>query len=43
MNVLSEMIDIINGFKKCIFFNDDDVNSIITNITVFYGVVSLLF
>ena len=35
MNVLSEMIDIKNGFKICQILYDDDVNRIITDIAVF--------
>ena len=35
MNVLSEMLDIRNGFKTYNILDDDDVNCIITYITVF--------
>ena len=36
VNVLSEMIDIINGFKRCYILCDDEVNnSCIMDITVF--------
>ena len=35
VNVLSEMLDIRNGFKTCNILDDDDVNCIITDITVF--------
>ena len=35
VNVLSEMLDIRNGFKTCTILDDDDVNCIITDITVF--------
>ena len=35
MNGLSEMIDIRNGFKRYEILYDDDVNSIIMDITVF--------
>ena len=35
VNVLPEMIDIRNGFKRCQILYDDDVNSIITDNTVF--------
>ena len=35
VNVLSEMLGIRNGFKTCNILNDDDVNCIITDITVF--------
>ena len=35
VSVLSEMIDIRNGFKRCQILYDKDVNSIITDISVF--------
>ena len=35
VNVLSEMLDIRNGFKTCNILDDDDVNCIIMDITVF--------
>ena len=36
VKVLSEMLDIRNGFKTCnILDNDDDANCIITDITAF--------
>ena len=35
VNVLSEMLDIRNGFKTCNILDNDDVNCIITDITVF--------
>ena len=35
VNVLSEMLDIRNGFKTGNILDDDDVNCIITDITVF--------
>ena len=35
VNVLSEMLDIRNGFKTCNILDDDDFNCIITDITVF--------
>ena len=35
VNVLSEMIDIRNGLIRCQILYKDDVNSIITDITVF--------
>ena len=35
VNVLSEIIDSRNGLKTCNILDDDDVNCIITNITVF--------
>ena len=43
VNVLSEMIDIRNGFKGCQILNNDDVNSIFTDITVFLNFIPLLF
>ena len=35
VNVLSEMLDIRNGFKTCSILDDDYVNCVITDITVF--------
>ena len=35
VNVLSEMLDIRNGFKTCNILDDDDVNCIIMDITIF--------
>ena len=35
VNVSSEMLDIRNSFKTCNILDDDDVNCIITDITVF--------
>ena len=35
VNVLSEMLDTRNSFKRCNSLDDDDVNCIITDITVF--------
>ena len=35
VTVLSEMLDIRNGFKTCNILDDDDVNCVITDITVF--------
>ena len=35
VNILSEMLDIRNGFKTCNILDDDAVNCIITDITVF--------
>ena len=35
VNVLSEMLDIRNGFKTCNILDDNDVNCIITDTTVF--------
>ena len=35
VNVLSEMIDIRNGFKTSNILDDDDVSCVITDITVF--------
>ena len=35
VKVLLEMLDIRNGFKTCNILDDDDVNCIITDITVF--------
>ena len=35
VNVLSEMLDIRNGFKTGNILDDDDINCIITDITVF--------
>ena len=35
VNILSEMLDIRNGFKTCNILDDDGVNCIITDITVF--------
>ena len=35
VNVLSEMLDIRNVFKTCNISDDDDVNCIIMDITVF--------
>ena len=35
VNVLSVMIDISNEFKRCQILYNDDVNSVILNITVF--------
>ena len=35
VKVLSEMLDIRNGFKTSNILDDDDVNCIITDITVF--------
>ena len=35
VNVLSEMLDIRNGFKTCNILDDDDVTCITTDITVF--------
>ena len=35
VNVLSEMLDIRNGFKTCNILDDDDVNCNITDIAVF--------
>ena len=35
VNALLEMLDTRNGFKTCNILNDDDVNCIITDITVF--------
>ena len=48
MNVLSEMKDIRNIFKRCKIVYDDDVNSIIMNIIVFlffyfeYAIIAIL-
>ena len=41
MNVLSEMINISIGFKRCQLLYDDDVNSIMLDITVFLNGASL--
>ena len=35
VNVLTQMLDIRNGFKTCNILDDDDANCIITDITVF--------
>ena len=35
VNILSEMLDIRNGFKTCHILDDDAVNCIITDIIVF--------
>ena len=43
VNSLSEMIDIRNGFTKYHILYNDEVNSIITDITVFYNIISLPF
>ena len=43
VNVLPEMIQIRNGFKGCQIFYNDDVNSIIMDITVFLNIVPLPF
>ena len=35
MSVLSDMIEIRDGLKTCDIFSNDDVNDVITEITVF--------
>jgi len=43
VNVLLETSDIRNLFNRCQILHDDDINSIVTDITVFLNIVLLPF